>query len=132
MKYSQQIGIVAALAVMLSCFLPWIELPNSTLVLNGFNGKVTDKLTFGSQYKGHYFFCVICIVCFAVSKIFAKRFNMFFALLNLSWAIKNFILFRLCRPECPTTKYGLYLLVFFSAIMLVMSLLPKMVVRKEA
>lgn len=131
MKHSQLIGILAAVGVMLSCLLPWIELPNTSLVLNGFNGKVTDKLTFGSQYKAHYFFCLLCIIGFAVNKIVVKRFNMFFALLNLSWAIKNFILFRLCRPECPTTKFGLYLLVFFASTMLIMSLLPKMQVSKN-
>lgn len=131
MRNSQTIGIIAAIFVMIACYLPWIELPNSALTLTGFNGKVSDKLTFGSQYKVHYFFCIICIVCFMVQKVFVKRLNMFFALLNLSLAIKNFILFRLCRPECPTTKYGLFLLVLFSSLMLVMSLLPKMDVSKS-
>lgn len=131
MKYSQQIGVIAAIGVVISCFLPWISLPNSQIVLNGFNGKVNENLTFGSPYKAHAFFCIVSTVCFLVNKVLAKRINMFFALINISWAFKNFILYRLCRPECPTTKYGLFLLVFFAIIMLVMSLLPPLKIDKK-
>jgi len=125
MKYSQQIGIIAALLVIGSCYLPWIEISNLHLTLNGLNGYVNNNITFGKQVVPHSFFCMLCIPLFLIQKVWAKRFNIFICFLNVSWAIKNFILFRLCRPECPETKSGLYLLVIASVIMMIMSLLPK-------
>ena len=126
MKYSQIIGIIAALLLIVSCFLPWIEIAALHKTLNGVNGYVNNNITFGTQIKPHSFFCIIAIILFLINKIWAKRTNIFFCFLSLSWAIKNFILFSVCRPECPTIKIGLYLLVGFAVIMQIMSFLPKM------
>ncbi len=126
MKYSQHIGIVASLAIIGVCFLPWVFIPSLNLTLNGVNGKVNDALTFGTQWKSHSFFAVLMIICFAKPKVWAKRTNMFMGVFNIGWAIKNYILFSMCRPDCPEVKIGLYLLVFFAITMLVMSLLPKL------
>lgn len=133
MKHSQTIGIIAALLLVVSCFLPWITISinDVTLVLNGYFGKVNDSLTFGKQYIPHSFFCAICIVFFLINTVWAKRANMLFTLLNLSWAIKNFIVFGFCRPQCPTKQIGIYALVVLAGIMLLMSLLPKMEVTKK-
>lgn len=125
MKYSQQIGIIAALFVILSCFMPWIEVPGTNKILNGLDGVVNNNITFGTQIKGHAFFCILSIPLFLINKIWAKRLNIFVCFLSLTWAIKNFILFRLCRPECPNTKQGLYVLIFSASIMMIMALLPK-------
>lgn len=134
MKHSQTIGIIAALTVMVACFLPWISINvNGTeQIFNGYYGKVNNALNFGSQYKAQCFFCLVCIALFTITKIWAKRVNMLFTLLNLSWAIKNFLIFKLCRPECPTVKFGLYTLLISSIVMLVMSLLPKMELQKTS
>lgn len=125
MKYSQQIGIIAALLVIYSCTIPWIEISNLHLTLNGLNGYVNTNITFGKQIIPHTFFSILAVPLFLINRIWAKRLNIFICFLNISWAIKNFILFRLCRPECPETKMGLYLLVISSLIMMIMSLLPK-------
>ncbi len=132
MKYSQHIGIIAALLLITSCFFPWIEITSMHKVLNGVNGFVNEQFTFGTQIKPHAFFCCISIVFFLLNKIWAKRTNIFICFLNFSWAIKNFILFKMCRAgDCPEVKYGLYLLLLFAFIMLVMSLLPKIVIEKK-
>lgn len=126
MKYSQHIGIFASLLVIGLCFLPWIEVPSLQLILNGINGKVNSSLTFGTQVKPHSFFCVIMILLFLIPKIWAKRANIFFAVLHLGWSIKNFILFSMCRfGECPNIKPALYLLVVFAVIIQVTTFLPK-------
>ena len=124
MKYSQQIGILAALLVIGSCFLPWIEIPALNIKLNGINGFVNKNITFGTQIKPHTFFCIIAIVLFLINKVWAKRTNIFICFLSLTWAIKNFILFSVCRPECPSIKIGLYSLLIFAVVMQIMSFLP--------
>ncbi len=124
MKYSQQIGVLAALLLIGSCFLPWVEIPYLHKTLNGFNGKVNENISFGTQAKTHIFFAIIAITLFLVNKIWAKRTNIFICFLSLTWAIKNYILFSICRPECPTVKPGLYLLLVFAIVMQIMALLP--------
>lgn len=125
MKYSQQIGIVAALALIAVCFMPWIEIPTLKIVLSGTNGKVNDALTFGRQVVPHTVYCSLLILFFIVQKVWAKRFNLFLGFINFCWAIKNYIIFSMCRPECPEIKPALYLLVFFAFIILLATFLPK-------
>lgn len=132
MKYSQTIGVIAALALIGICFLPWIYVPSLNLVLDGFNGRISDKLTFGKQWKPHTFFCLIMIVFFLLPKIWAKRSNLFVGFLSLGWAIKNFIIFSYCRPECPELKPGLYLLLILAIILQLCAFFPKLNIKKEA
>ncbi len=127
MKYSQHIGIIACLLVIGSCFLPWVDVPSLHLVLNGINGKVNNELTFGQQWKAHSFFCVLMMLLFLIPTVWAKRTNIFFAVLHLGWSIKNYILFSMCRSgECPEIKPALYLLVVLAIIIQVMTFLPKL------
>lgn len=131
MKYSQYIGIVAGIALVIVCALPWVYIPSLQVYLTGINGRSSAELNFGSQIKSHGFFSTIMIICFFVNKIWAKRINVFLGAVNLAWAFKNFLIFSMCRGgECPEKQLALYLLVFFAAVMFVMSLLPKLEVRK--
>ena len=93
MKYSQQIGIITAIALIGICFLPWIYVPSVQLELSGINGKINDQLTFGRQIIPHSFFCTIMIILFSIQKVWAKRTNLFIGFINLGWAIKNYIIF---------------------------------------
>lgn len=132
MKYSQTIGIAAALLVIGICFLPWVEVPSLHLVLNGIHGKVNNELTFGEQWKAHSFFCVLMIVFFLIPTIWAKRSNIFFAMLHLGWSIKNYILFSMCRSgECPEIKPALYLLLVLALIIQLMTFLPKLEIKES-
>lgn len=129
MKYSQQIGIVAAIILVILCFMPWINLPNLNLTLSGTNGKVNESLTFGRQLIPHATFCLILIIFFSIQKVWAKRINLFLGFLNLSWAIKNYIIFSMCRPECPEVQPALYLLVFFALVIQVATFLPRVTIK---
>ena len=130
MKYSQQIGVVAALALISICFLPWVYVGSLNLTLGGLNAKINENLTFGRQVVPHTIFCSLLIVFFLIPKVWAKRANLFMGFLNLSWAIKNYIIFSMCRQgECPEIKPALYLLVFFAVILQVCAFLPKIKVK---
>ncbi|MEI8074650.1 MAG: hypothetical protein WCH78_07865 [Bacteroidota bacterium] len=131
MKYSQIIGIVAAIALVIVCTLPWVYIPSLQIYLTGINGKASTELNFGSQIKSHAFLATIMIICFYVTRIWSKRLNVFIGAVNLAWAFKNFLIFTMCRGgECPEKQIAIYLLIFFAAIMFVMSLLPKLAVKK--
>jgi hypothetical protein len=126
MKYSQQIGVFAALMLIISCFLPWIEIPNLHKTLTGIDGRVNANITFGKPIILHSFFSVISIALFLINKIWAKRTNIFICFLTLCIAIKNYILFSICRPECPIIKSGLYLVLIFAITMQIMALVPRL------
>lgn len=131
MKYSQYIGIVASLALVIVCTLPWVYIPSLQLYLSGLNGRSSADLSFGNQIQSHGFFATVMIICFYVSRIWSKRLNVFLGAINLAWAFKNFLIFSMCRGgECPEKQIGLYLLVLFAIIMFIMCLLPKLDVKK--
>lgn len=126
MKYSQLIGIICCLCMFSLSFFPWVHIPSLNLTLDGFNGVISEKLSFGKQGIVHGFFLVFILTFFIVKKIWAKRLNIFISMLNLAWAIKNFLLFTTCRPECPEKQPALYLLVVFAVLIQIMALLPKL------
>ncbi|MBY0479726.1 MAG: hypothetical protein K2Q21_00110 [Chitinophagaceae bacterium] len=132
MKYSQYIGIATAIILIVVCTLPWVYIPSLQIYLTGINGKASAELNFGSQIQSHGFFATIMIICFFVSKVWAKRTNVFLGAMNMAWAAKNFLIFSMCRGgECPEKQPALYVLVICAAIMLLMSLFPKMAVSQE-
>ena len=131
MKYTQIIGLLAALALIFICFIPWVYVPSLQIYLSGINGKGSPELNFGSQVKSHGFLALLMGVCFLVPRVWAKRLNVFLGAINLSWAFKNFLIFSMCRAgECPEKQMGLYLLLIVSAILLVASLFPKLELKK--
>ena len=126
MKYSQIIGILASLALLGICFLPWVYIPSLNCYLTGLNGRASSELSFGIQIKTHGFFVAIMIPCFLIQKVWAKRTNFFIGVFNFAWAIKNYLIFSICRSgECPEKQPGIYFLVVVAALLFLMTLFPK-------
>jgi hypothetical protein len=129
MKYSQRIGILASLAVMTVCFLPWSYIVSKHLLITGLSAEGTN---FGKPGLFNFILCVVMLILFALPAVWAKRTNVFIGALNLAWAFRNYILVSACMMgECPEKKTGLYLLVFFAIVMQLMALLPKMPVKSK-
>jgi hypothetical protein len=127
MKYTQLIGVIAAFAVIAACYFPWTYIESKHLVISGMAAPDTN---FGRPGLMNVMVSAISIFLFAVPRIWAKRTNLFTTIFNLAWSIRNFILLASClMGECPVKKPALYLLVFFSFIMVVMALLPKLAVK---
>jgi hypothetical protein len=123
MKYSQHIGFIASVILIVFCFQPWVILPTTQAAITGVN---TAGTSFGKPALVNLFFSFIAAVFFSIPKIWSKRANLFMAAINLAWAIRNYVLVSTCSGgECPEKKAGLYILVIAAGIMLLMSLLPK-------
>ena len=123
MKHSQPIGIIAALAIIAICYMPWVFIASNNISVTGLDAGPTD---FGRPGLMNIFLSCVCILFFAVPKIWAKRTNVFIATLNFAWSIRNFILLTTCQAgECPEKNAGLYLLLMASFTMLLMTFLPK-------
>lgn len=122
MKYSNQIGSLSALAVIVACFLVWITIPGLDLKITGFASEGTR---FGKPGLVNCFMSGIALILFCIPRIWAKRANLFFAGFNLAWAIRNYILLTSCQGgECPKKQAGIYLLMGASIVLISMAVFP--------
>ncbi|MCW3088432.1 MAG: hypothetical protein JWQ78_1818 [Sediminibacterium sp.] len=123
MKYSQFIGIAAALAMIIACFFPWSFIASKQLVVSGMHAVGTN---FGRPGLFNIALCAIMVVLFAIPAVWAKRTNVFLAALNLAWAFRNFLLISTCMMgECPEKRPALFVLLGLAVIVQVMVLLPR-------
>ena len=123
MKYSQQIGFIAAIILIIFCFQPWVTLPTTQAAITGLDTAGTH---FGKPALVNLFLSSIAAILFLVPRIWSKRANIFVNAVNIAWALRNYVLVSACSGgECPDKKAGLYILIVSASIMLVMSLLPK-------
>lgn len=128
MKHSQTVGLIAALALIGICFLPWLTIESKNLVISGMNAKGTD---FGTPGKVNVIFSVIMAVFFVLPKVWAKRTNVFIGALNFSWGIKNYLVLSAClMGECPVKMPALFALLALGAISLLMTFFPKIEVKQ--
>lgn len=129
MKYSQQIGIAAALALIGLCFFPWTIILSKNLTISGF---VAEGTSFGRPGLFHVFFCSAAIIFFAVPRIWAKRTNVFIGAINLAWAIRNYVLVSSCMfGECPEKQPALYGILACGIIIQIMVLFPRLPVNNK-
>ena len=71
------------------------------------------------------FFAIVSILLIYHDKVWAKRTHIFLAALNIGYLIKTYILFTSCyNAYCPEKKFGLYLLILSSVVLMVVSVFP--------
>lgn len=129
MKYSQWIGVAAALLLVAACFMPWAYYPDLNKEFTGFFSELNR---YGKPGKILIFFAVIQIVLFLIPKIWAKRANIFVAAMCVAFAIKSFILYAACyRGICPERRMGLWLVLIASVIGVIATWLPDLPVKQE-
>jgi hypothetical protein len=123
MKHSQTIGIIAALAIIAVCFMPWVILPVRQQTITGMDATGTD---FGKPGLLNIVISGAATLFFLVPRIWAKRTNVFLAAVNLAWSVRNYLLVSTClMGECPRKQPALFLLLFFALVVQLMSFLPK-------
>ena len=129
MKHSQLTGIIAALAVIGICYMPFVVIASEHIVITGLDSGSTS---FGKPGLMNIILSVVCMLLFATPKVWAKRMNVFIAAINFAWAIRNYLLLTTCNAgECPEKKLGLYLLLIACFIIQIMTFMPKIKLPKE-
>ena len=122
MKYSNRLGVIAAMALIGSCFLPWVYIDSIQTTITGVRAEHTS---FGRPGLLHIIFSVFSIILFIIPRIWAKRTNLFIGALNFAWSIRNFLLITQCElGECPHKLLGIYAIIPVAALLLVMTMLP--------
>ena len=127
MKYSNIIGFAAGIALIVTCFLPWVYISSIQTTITGLDSGLTN---YGKPGVIHIFLCFFLIIFFLAPKVWAKRTNVVLSSLNFAWAIRNFLVITLCQMgECPEKKLGIYAVIILSVLIMIMAMLPKMEVR---
>jgi len=130
MKYSAWIGLLAAIAVIVACYLPWVYVAQVRLEIGGM--YATGPQNFGRPGLMNCILAVAAVVLFLLPFIWAKRTNIFVTALNIAWAVRNYILLSRCYGgDCPIKKTGLYLLFAASVIMLLAAFVPDIKIKQE-
>jgi len=124
MKYSQWIGIFAAVVLVVASFLPWTFHPDLNKYFTGF---FSENNNYGKPGKVFIVLAVVATIFFLIPRIWAKRWNLLIGALTVAFAIKSFIVFSGCyRGVCPTKQIGLWIMLLAAIGVLAMALLPDM------
>ncbi|MDP4151602.1 MAG: hypothetical protein Q8927_16260 [Bacteroidota bacterium] len=124
MKYSQWVGVAAALLLVAACFLPWAWYPDLNRHFTGFH---SESNVYGRPGKVLTFFAVVAIVLYLIPRIWAKRSNMLVAAFALAFAIRCYYVFTACyRGVCPEKQAGIFLIIAAASVMLLATFLPRL------
>ena len=129
MKYSQWIGVAAALLLIGACFMPWAYFSDLDKEFTGF---FSQGNIYGKPGKVIVFFCGIEIILFLIPKIWAKRANILVAAMEIAFSVKAFLLYSACyHGICPERRVGLWLVLAMSIVVIIMALLPDLPVKED-
>jgi hypothetical protein len=129
MKFSQWIGIIACLSLVVSGFTNWTWYPD---IHKYFTGFVSENNIYGKPGKIFIYLSIFAIVFFLVPKIWAKRWNLFVGTLIVAFAIKTFILYTACyRGVCPEKQTGIWVMLVSAVIVLLCALLPDLKLKND-
>lgn len=130
MKYSNYLGILAAIVLIVACFIPWAHYPDIDKTFTGF---FSEQNRYGKPGKALVFFAVLAIILFIAPKVWAKRLNMVITALALAFSVRCYMLFTACyRGTCPEKETGIYLIVITSFVMIIASVLPDLKLKDRA
>jgi hypothetical protein len=129
MKFTKWMGLAAAIALIIVCFIPWTYHAD---VQKNFTGFFSQNDAYGKPGKFLIFFSAISVLLILIPRIWVKRTNLFVTGIMLAYAIKTYILYTSCyNAYCPEKKAGIYLVVALSLIQFVMSLFPDMKIEEK-
>ncbi len=129
MKYSQYLGMAAAVILVAACFLPWTWYPD---IQKSFNGFFSEQNVYGKPGRVLIFFAAIAVFFYIVPRVWAKRANLLICSITLAYAIKSFILFSGCyRGVCPERQAGIWILLISAALMMLAAVVPDTSLRKK-
>ena len=129
MRYMKWIGLFAVILLIVSCFLPWVNIASKNIVVSGVESTGTN---FGKPGYTHFVLSFFFIIFHFIPRLWAKRSNLLVVALNIAWAIRNYFIISMCREgECPEKQLGLWLVLLASALILIAALFPDIKLKEE-
>lgn len=129
MRYIKWAGLLAVVLLIGSCFLPWVIITSKNIIVSGVDSTGTN---FGRPGYTHFVLSFFFILFHFMPKLWAKRWNLVIAALNIAWAVRNYFIISMCREgECPEKQIGLWLAILGSVLMLLAALFPDLKLKDE-
>jgi hypothetical protein len=129
MKYSQWIGIAAALLLVAASYMPWAYFPD---LGKEFTGFFSEHNRYGRPGKALTFLSVVMVILFLLPKVWAKRTNIVVAAITIAYAVRCYILFTGCyQGMCPEKRLGIFLVVAAAVITMATTLVPDLPVKQD-
>ena len=129
MRLSKWIGGVAAISLIIACFYPWVIIESKNLIIRGTNA---ESIRLGKPAFFHFLLLPFFLFFNFLPRIWAKRANLFVVALNMSLALRNYILITACQGgECPVKQTAVYLLIPASVIIMLTAFFPDMKMNKN-
>jgi hypothetical protein len=127
-RYSKWISLLAAILLILACYLPWAFYPDLN---KSFTGFFSENNIYGKPAKWLTVMALFSVICQFLPMIFLKRLNLLLMALNLAYAIKTYIVYAECyRGYCPVKQTGLYLMLMSSIVLMIAAVFPSASIRK--
>ena len=122
MRWMKWTGLIAAVLLIASSFLPWVVIAYQSIIVSGVESAGTN---YGKPGYFNFALAFFFIFFSFIDRVWAKRCNLFIVAINMAWAIRNYIMMTTCYGgECPDKKIGLYLMLVASAVMLLGAFFP--------
>ena len=126
-------GALACVALIITCFIPWVHYNSVNLTFNGVNVIPFDT---GNYYgKAGYPIITLTVIIFLlmfVNRIWAKRLNLFLNALLIAYTIRTYIIFTSALfVNKVDKKAGIYLVLILPVIMMVGCLSAEVKAKKE-
>ncbi len=129
MKYARYIGIIAAVILIVCCFIPLAYYPD---INENFTGFYSRENAYGKPGKACLFLSVCAIILFLTPKLWALRVNQVLGVILFTYSVKTYLLFAGSYAGIhPQVKPGLIGLLLFSFVLLVSSLFSRAVMKEE-
>ena len=125
-KNLHYLAIVATLAIIATCFIPWVHYNNIDVTFNGYNvKKFATGVYYGRAGIIITIFAAISLLFTLMPSIVAKRVNMFLCALLVAYTLRTYVIFTGSLFDGEVTKLaGIYLIVFLSFVMVICSVFP--------
>lgn len=127
-KYIQILAILCTIALIITCFIPWVHYNSINETFSGINVRKFDSgVNYGKPGKIIIGLCAISLLCVLVPKLFLKRINMFATALLFAYCIRTYVLFTGSIFDGQVEKLaGIFLILIFSLAMVVCSIFPNL------
>jgi hypothetical protein len=121
-KYSKWVTLVAAIILIISCFMSWTYYPD---LGKSFTGWFTEGNAYGRPGKWLSFMAVFAVLAQFLPSLFLKRASLLLMGLNAAYAFFTFVKFnRSYSIVNPEPQVGIYVMLVSSLLLLVAALFP--------
>src|SRR5215217_4925226 len=107
MQIMKWLSISCILALVVSCFLPWVSIESKNIMVTGFHA---EPMNFGKPGLLHLLLSAIFILFLLLNRVWSLRTAFFISAFNIAWGVRNFIALSSCSGGiCPSKHINLYI-----------------------